>query len=216
MDLEEIEEAYRKQLEDAEKIFLKAVADKKGVKEAEKTYKAKVKAARDKYYSSINAHLEKEKKSYGKKNKKTKREDTKPFKVEPGNFELSWWQRQRLSWGLYFFKKRFATRNKMRKNTPKFVSYQYYKWKLFFKKFYLAVADAISRTLSELAAMFKSLYEWSGDLTKKVLKYLGGVPGKLMALLNKIRGKKAKAGEKKEGEEKKDESKESEKKEESS
>jgi hypothetical protein len=102
MDLDEIEEIYRKELEQAENDFLKEVANSKDSSPAEKRYKEKVKIAQNKYYVSVNSYLEKEKKNYGKKEQKKKPEITAPFQVLPGNFELSRWEKRKLKWGLFF------------------------------------------------------------------------------------------------------------------
>lgn len=211
MDLEEIEEVYRRELEEIEKEFLKAIADKKNAKGAENTYKSKIKAARDRYYKLINDNLEKEKKNYGRKGRKKEGFDVKPFKVEPGNFELSWWQKKKLEWNLWFFKKHFHTRNKVREKTPKFVSYHYYKWRLLLKRFYGNVREGLSRAYSGLVSMLQHNYGRLKDLVKKILKYLSGVPEKVVKLIQRIRGKKVekKAGEGDKKEEKKEEKKSS-------
>ncbi|MFH1802003.1 MAG: hypothetical protein ABH864_00965 [archaeon] len=195
MDLEEIEDVYRRELEEIEKNFLKAVADKEKSKGAEKAYKGKIKAARDRYYTSVNTYLEREKKNLGKKDNKKKEKETKQFKVVPGNFELSWWQRQKLRWGLFFFKKRFSARNKIRKNTPEFVSYQYYKKRLLFGRFFGVVGDSVRGAASEVASVLQGNYEMFKKGAQKALKYLSELPGKIFAKFFK---KKGKEGEKKE------------------
>ncbi len=193
MDLDEIEDVYKRELEDAEKDFLQATAEKKDANGAEEKYRSRIRAAREKYYKTIKIYLEKEKSSREKKGKKEKTEENKQFKVEPGKFELSWWEKQKIKWGLIFFKAHFKTRNKARKNTPRAVSYEYYSLRLSLRKFFGTIADATDRMVSTIVAVSQHLFEIVKDFLKKFLKYLGGIPGKIADRFKK-KGKEEKKG----------------------
>lgn len=185
MDLDEIEEVYRKECEDAENDFLKSVANKKDSSSAEKTYTGRIKSAREKYERLVRSYLENEKKNRGKKGQKPVLERNEQFKVIPGEFELSHWEKRKLKWHLFFFKTHFNLRNELRQKTPGFLSYYFYLWKLLFKRFFGAIRDFFAQMISEIVSSLQHTLEALGELSKKIFKYLSELPGKILSLFKK-------------------------------
>lgn len=194
MDLDEIEEKYQKELEKAENDFLKEVAGSKDSSAAEKKYTERVKAAQSSYSNAVNSVLAKQKGSLGKVEKKKTLEKNEQFKVVPGNFELTRWEKQKIKWGLFFFKTHFKVRNDLRKKTPNFVSYQYYYWRILIRRFTGAVRDEIHHIVSEITLAMQHNYETLSEFMKKAFKFLWELPGKFLSHFKK-KGKEEKKEE---------------------
>ncbi|MFH1290669.1 MAG: hypothetical protein ABIH92_04645 [Nanoarchaeota archaeon] len=197
MNLEEIEETYKKELEKIEKEFLQGIKDKKDTGEVEKDYLKKIKVVRERYYKEVTVFLEKQKKALKNiKKKKVKKEKVGRFKVEPGDFELSWWQKKKFSWGLRWFKVGFKTHNFRRDHTPNFVSYNWIIFRITMKKIFTKVRNAVAGFFEMLFTAIAGGYVSSKNLLKKVSKKVVELPGRIIGRLMKKKG----GEEKKEGE----------------
>ena len=116
--MEEIEERYKKEIENADSEFLKGLDDKKKMSKLEENYRIRLNNAIKKYEEECLNYLEKEKKRKIKKNsfsdnKKIIKRKIKSFSLKPSFFDKS-----RIKINLFFFKLRIKLKKILNKMIP--------------------------------------------------------------------------------------------------
>ncbi len=202
MGIDEIDESYRREIEQADKVFVESINKKSDLKAAEKIYGESLKRARDKYSKLVEKNLGAEKKK--KKPKKTeKRERTNPFKVKFEKFDVAWQERLKLNIGIFRFKIKLGRRKIRKLITPKIVFYYYVIFRIKIGRFYRKTRDAIINLIERVENFIVGVYNGLTDFSKKVYEKFLNLPE---LVINKIKNIKKKLKEKKgNGEEKKEE-----------
>jgi hypothetical protein len=196
MDLEKIEEIYRKDLETSEQEFSDGVKKNLDLKVIEADYIKKVELARKKYYSSMAEFIKQEKILISKKKKKKKTEEKlEELNVKPGKFELSFWERLKLNWSHGSFKFKFQIRNFRRSHTPYFLSYGYLKAKIKTKRILFVLNEFLASLSDAFKNNFILVFNKIKESSITVYKTLGTLPGKIFLLFKKIKHSKKKKEE---------------------
>jgi len=185
MDLEKIEEDYKKGLDVAEKEFKSGLKNKGNTKELEKRYQNKLNSLRKHYYNSINSNLKKQGIYKKKKKSATKKEKFKTFKVHPGKFELSIFQKLKFKIHLLKFKVGFWIRNFLRNKTPEFISFNYLKIKIKSKKLFSKLSDLTADSIEKTKDLSQKTFEKSKSLIKIAYKKTMEFPSKIIEKFSK-------------------------------
>ncbi len=184
MDFEEIEDVYKKELDNAEKGFLEERNSKKSKNDAENNYKEKLKKAREKYYSSVGDLIEKQKKQKIKTPKK-KRERVEHFISEEGRYEISIYQRLKLKSNLFLFKFRIYLKNKKRAMTPYFLSILFIKSKIKIKSIFGKINDTTATLKEKIKNLAEISKEGIKERLKKLYEKINSFPEKFFSLFRR-------------------------------
>lgn len=184
MGLEEIDETYRREIEQADKDFVDAINKKSDLKLAEKIYREKLKRAREKYSKLVEKNLGAEKKKK-KPKKKEKKEKTKPFKVKLENFEVGQLERLKLRIGIFKFKLRINLRKLFKVVIPKIIFYAYIIVKLKVSRFYNKTKNKISDLIDRIENFFVRVYDGFKEFLKKAYEKFLNMPEKIMSLFSR-------------------------------
>ena len=194
MDLEEIEDSYKRNCDLADNKFIEGINEKRNFNELEKEYKDKLNNARIKYNGQISIYLRK----YGVATKKIVKNGTKEkqkrFVVKSGNYELSYFQKARFKFSLIFFKIRFKLRNSIKGNIPNVILYNYLKIKVKVKKLKLRIKNFAVKIYDSIIQLLQTLLEYVKNLIKK-LENVKNLPNKIIGHFIKKKSK-TKDGEK--------------------
>jgi hypothetical protein len=216
MDLDKIEDTYRKDLEKTEQEFSKEVKNNLDIKQIEENYRKRVELARKKYYASMAGLIGQEKVlASKKKKKKTAEEKLEELNIRPGDYGPTFFEKMKLNWSLRVFKLKFKWRNFHRTHTPLFVSYNFLKIKIMAKKISSLIKEFFSNVYgsvrNSIVLAVSKTKEFFGAVYKKMIE----LPGKVLSLLKKLKPAKKKkenpaekkedSGEKKDGAENKGE-----------
>ncbi len=204
MDLEEIENAYKKEIEEAEKEFLAGIKNKKDISEVERDYRNKLKISREKYYRSVSEILKKmpDLKSHKKQDKKE--EKIKPLNIRPGNFELSIFHKIRFKIIPVLFRLKLRIKRMIREKTPYRISYNYIKIKIRAKKAFLKTKNSSEQLKEKLRALEQRGINSVKNLAKNIKNKTKKIIGRIISGIQKIKSKKEKGNEKKQAENKKE------------
>lgn len=203
MGIEEVDDAYRRDIEQADKNFVEAINKKVNLKTAEGIYLGRLKAAREKYARNIEKNLG-ELRGGKKKKPKDKEKQIKPFKVNLDSYDLTFFERVKFGWGFFKFRNKIRLRNFHLRITPSFVSYGFIVIKLKIGRLFRRISNKLNSAIDAVRNFFAKAYEGLKEAMKKVYEKTLNAPDWFMTKLKSLKGKK---GEKKE-EEKKEEKKE--------
>lgn len=156
MDLNEIEDEYRKNLDVAEKKFIEDIKLGLDIKKVEEDYRSFTEKARETYNSKLSYFLKNNKENLQSK-KISKKEQDKVFKVNTDSYDLNFFERINRKISLFFFKIGFHLRNSFKKNTPSSVLYTYYILKI-----------KSSRMIELILIPIKSAIEFISDLVFRI------------------------------------------------
>lgn len=200
MGIEEVDEAYRREIEQADKDFVEAINKKVNLKTAEAVYLGRLKAARVRYAKNIEKNLG-ELRGGKKKKPSAKESATKPFKVNLDSYDLSFHEKIKFKWSFFKFMSKIRIRNFHLKVTPRIVSYSFIVVRLKIARFFRRISNKINSAIDEVKNFFAKVYEGVKEAMKKVYEKTLNAPEWIMTKLKSMKGKK-KEGEKKEEEKK--------------
>jgi hypothetical protein len=161
MNLEEIEDNYRKELENSEKEFLENANRGMVFKEAELKYKRATILARANYSRQLASFLRNNKAS--PKTKKSKKEKSAHFEIDTSSYRLGLFARVKNRADFLAFKIGFHTRNLFRKITPNSILYVYYRIKIKVKRF----SRKISMRMQDIDDKINEIKSRIHDFSKK-------------------------------------------------
>lgn len=128
MEINEIEDLYKKNLDLAENKFIADVKAGLDITKVDSEYKKSTERARKTYNSQLGEYLRTHKDS--EKKKKSAKDDKKVYKVDTSSYDLSFSQKMRIGFTMFFFKLNFKIKNALSKKTPSSVLYIYYRLKI--------------------------------------------------------------------------------------
>jgi len=187
MDLEEIEDNYRKEIQKADDEFLQGMKDKRPFKEIEEEYKNKLKMSKMNYSNLVKEAIKNNKLSKSNFKKSSKKEKIKPFKVESGRFDIGFIKKISLKLDFFIFKCKFKVRNVLREKTPYIISYNYIKSKIILNKRLSESKEFVNDTLNYIKTEFLRSLSGIKEGIKNISKKLSNF---LQSILNKFTKKK--------------------------
>jgi hypothetical protein len=131
MDLNEIEDEYKRSLDLAEKKFIDDIKLGLNIKKIEEDYRKSTEKARATYNLKLADFLKSDKSNLIPR-KSVKNEENTVFKANTESYDLNFYERLKRKTSLLIFKAGFHLRNSFKKNLPSPVLYQYYILKIKF------------------------------------------------------------------------------------
>jgi hypothetical protein len=172
MEIEEIEEFYKKEFESLDRQFLEGLKKGENKKLLEQHYKQRLGEIKKKYeedskkfFKNHNVLGEKSKKEENNEKKEKKNER---FVVEPLNLKLSAKEKFSSKWDLFKFRFRIKYKNLMHKITPNFLIVFKIRTRNSLRKF----SNHTRETLSRMASGFKNGFSSFAKITKSLLTKL--------------------------------------------
>jgi len=207
--MEEIEERYKKEIENADSEFLKGLENKKDITKLGQDYKARFSNAIKKYEEECLNYLEKEKRKEKIKknsfsNKEKRKEKIKSLSLKPGFSDKS-----RIKIILFFFRIKIKLKKMLNRILP-----------LKFMVFYLSAKKRIKTIIKDSGNSFKErlyrtkikIYSIAEKQIKIILSVYSKLKNPIIIFYGKLKELISKRKKKQEGkEEKKEEKKEEEK-----
>lgn len=186
MDVEKIEEDYRKERERIDKEFLTSLSKGGDSTALEEQYRKQSLQARELYYAAMNKIIDTQKKSvHQKKPKKTKQEKQKFLDTSHHNFDIGFKQRLKLRWSLRYFTFTFTVRNYIRDTMPSFLRYFLTKQKIRFRHMVRSIKDTREDISQGIRNYLSSVWDKTKELSGKVYKKLVELPPKIIEFLKK-------------------------------
>ncbi|PIN90366.1 hypothetical protein COU60_01780 [Candidatus Pacearchaeota archaeon CG10_big_fil_rev_8_21_14_0_10_34_76] len=165
MNIDEVEEKYRSDIEKANADFLNNLNNK--VNDPEKIYKKKLKKSREEYYSQTSKYIEKLKK-YKNNKKSFKKEKPKHFQLDDRPIELTKLEKFRFSASLHIFRFKIFAKKKFSKLYYPHIAYLVKFSKLKTKMFLNDLSKIIAIIKRNIWKNVSSIASYIFGFTKKI------------------------------------------------
>ncbi|HVY01819.1 MAG TPA: hypothetical protein VHA12_03585 [Candidatus Nanoarchaeia archaeon] len=164
MDLNEIEDEYKRNLDFAEKKFIENIKLGLDIKKIEEDYRKSTEKARVTYNLKLSEFIKTDKSNLIAR-KSLSAEEKKVFKANTESYDLSLYERIKRKISLLIFKAGFHLRNSFKKNLPSSVLYKYYIFKIKFFRLVEAISDPIKSSISFVFDLFYRVKSKIKELT---------------------------------------------------
>lgn len=183
----DFEEDYTEGVEKEGEIFLEGLNNNKRLSELEKEYSKKVKEIRRIYEKSIKKDLNRERKKeiekINKKSKISRDGEVEAFKVKNLELEKNWKEKKEIEMASWGYRIKIKTINFIKKITPNFIIYLYFKVKRvlrdnyneianFLERIQEKVSDKILKILNYIKDKFIKLKNYSKEIIEKISEKL--------------------------------------------
>jgi len=163
MNLDEIEDDYKLQIQKADSEFLKLTSLGTDIKQAESKYRELTKKIRSKYISRLTKFLEESNgedvKKYGKNPENYSR-----FKVDTSSYDLTTFQKNKIKISLFIFRFNLILRESIKEHLSNNFLFHYYRIKI--------RAVHIIRKVNEKLVFFENIFEeFAGFIKEKTKKF---------------------------------------------
>ncbi len=186
----DFEEEYIEGIEKEGEIFLEGLRNNKKLSELEKEYSKKVKEIRKIYEKSIKKDLIKERKKEIDKvkgKKLSKDGEVEAFHVKSLELEKNWEEKKEIELSSWSYKTKVKISNFIRKITPNFFIYSYFKVRRIVKNIYKDISDFLERVKENIADKTFKIWSYIKD---KFIKLKNSIKLIIYFILEKIKKKK--------------------------
>lgn len=166
MNIDEVEEKYRSDIEKANTDFLNNLNN--NVNDPEKIYKKKLKKSRDDYYSQTSKYIEGLKK-YKSNKKSFKKEKPKHFQLDDRPIKLTKLEKFRFSASLHIFRFKISAKKKFSKLYYPHFAYLVKFSRLKTKMFFNDLSKIIARIKRDIWKNVSSIVSYIFRFTRKIM-----------------------------------------------